>query len=477
MKEEAYNYKELGLKCGLEIHQQLEGKKLFCSCPAIIRKDKPDFIVRRELRAAAGETGEIDIAALHEQKKAKYFLYQGYKDTTCLVELDEEPPHDVNKDALKTAIQIAKLLNCRIVDEIQFMRKTVIDGSNTSGFQRTALIGMNGWIEVNGKKISIPTVCLEEEACQIIDRKEEYDVYNLSRLGIPLIEIATGPDIETPGECRETAAKIGMVLRSVPGIKRGIGTIRQDVNMSIKNGARVEIKGFQEYKSIPKVIDNEIKRQLELIKKGRKVEEEVRKAEHDFTTSYLRPMPGAARMYPETDIKTIKPEEVEIEGVELLEEKAKKLKLLGISEDLANAAAKMGKADIVLEFSGRFKNVKPSFIAETIVSIPKTIKRKENIDVKPLDSDFEKIFNELDKGNIAKDSIYNMLLDLGKTGKLDFSKYKLMSDNELEEEIRKIVAENKGKPEGMVIGIAMGKLRGKADAGKIIQMIKKISRS
>lgn len=466
------DYKKLGLRCGIECHQQLEGHKLFCSCPAIIRKEKPDFTIRRELRASAGETGEVDIAASHEQKKAKYFLYQGYKDINCLVEIDDEPPHPVNQDALKTALQLAKLLNCEIVDRIQFMRKTVIDGSNTSGFQRTALVGMDGHIDVNGKKISIPTVCLEEEACQIIERTNEYDIYNLSRLGIPLIEIATGPDMNTPEECKEAAAKLGMILRSVEGMKRGIGTIRQDVNMSIKGGERVEIKGFQEYKSIPKVIDNEIKRHLELIAKGRKVAKEVRKAEPDFTTSFLRPMPGAARMYPETDIPVIRPGAVEAGKVELIDEKAARLEKLGLGKDLANAAAKMGKADFVVASAEKFRNVKPAFIAETIVSTPTTIKRKENIEVNPSDSQFEALFKELNEGRIAKDSGTAILVDLRKTGKLDFSKYMVMPDKDLEAEIKKILAENKGKPEGMLIGIAMGKLKGKADASKVIRMIK-----
>ncbi|MBW2991422.1 Glu-tRNA(Gln) amidotransferase GatDE subunit E, partial [Candidatus Woesearchaeota archaeon] len=189
------NYNELGLKCGIEIHQQLEGKKLFCNCATEIRKGDPDFKVVRRLRASAGEEGGVDQAALYEQKKQKYFVYQGYDDITCDVELDEEPPHPVNQDALRAALQVAKMLNCKIVDEIQVMRKTVIDGSNTSGFQRTMVIGMNGFVEVGGKKVSIEGVFLEEEACQIIERTKtkNYDIYNLSRLGIPLIEIATGP--------------------------------------------------------------------------------------------------------------------------------------------------------------------------------------------------------------------------------------------------------------------------------------------
>ncbi|MFH1505869.1 MAG: Glu-tRNA(Gln) amidotransferase subunit GatE, partial [archaeon] len=260
------DYKKLGFKAGIECHQQLEGKKLFCSCPTTIRKDKPDFTITRKLRASAGETGEVDQAALHEQKKDKYFIYQCYEDTTCLVETDSEPPHPINQDALKTCLQVSMMLNCKIVDEIQVMRKTVVDGSNTSGFQRTALVGRDGYLMLGNKKIRIPSVCLEEEACQVIERKKDHDVYNLSRLGIPLIEIATEPDMATPEEAKEVAAKIGMILRSTGACKRGIGSIRQDVNLSIKGGARTEVKGFQDYKSIPKVIEKETERQINLIK-------------------------------------------------------------------------------------------------------------------------------------------------------------------------------------------------------------------
>ncbi|MFO8016749.1 MAG: Glu-tRNA(Gln) amidotransferase subunit GatE [Candidatus Woesearchaeota archaeon] len=470
------DYKELGFRAGLEIHQQLEGKKLFCSCPTAIRKDKPDFTVERRLRASAGETGEVDIAAAHEQQKGKEFNYQGYKDTTCLVELDEEPPHPVNEDALKTALQVAKLLNARIVDRIQFMRKTVIDGSNTSGFQRTALIARDGHIEVNGNKITIPTICLEEEACQVIERKKDRDVYNLSRLGIPLIEIATGPDIESPEECREAAAKLGMILRSVKGMKRGIGSIRQDVNMSIKGGARVEVKGFQDYKAIPKVIENEVKRQLKLVKSGKKPEEEVRKAEPDFTTSYLRPMPGAARMYPETDVMIVKPENVKTGKVELIEEKAEKLKEAGLGDDLANKIAKTGKTDLVLGLIEEYKNIKPAFIGETMISFSREILRQnKSADPSRIKEDqLKEVFSALDNGRITKDSVMSCLTDIAEGRGLDLEKYSLMTDKELEKEIKKIISENKGKPEKAMIGIAMGKLKGKADPKKIVEMLNRL---
>ncbi|MFC1690649.1 Glu-tRNA(Gln) amidotransferase subunit GatE [Nanoarchaeota archaeon] len=471
----ALDYKKLGFKCGIEIHQQLEGKKLFCNCPTDISKEKPDFTVERQLRAAAGESGAVDQAALHEQQKAKNFVYQGYYDSTCLVELDEEPPHELNKEALKIGLQTAHALNAEVVDELQFMRKTVIDGSNTSGFQRTGLVARNGYVEVNGKKIGIPTICLEEEACQVIERTKTKDVFNLSRLGIPLIEIATDPTISSPEECKEVAAKLGMILRSIPGMKRGIGSIRQDVNVSIKEGARTEIKGFQEFKSIPKVIEGEINRQLEEIKKGNKPEQQVRKAEPDFTTTFLRPMPGADRMYPETDVAPILPETDGIEKIELLEEKAEKIKKLGISGDLANSVAKSGKTETIIDFANKYNNVKPAFIAETILATPKVIKKKENIDVNLSDDDFGKLFSELNDGKISKDSVYDIMVEYGKSGKLDFSKYELMSDDELEKEIKQIVDENKDLPGKALIGKAMGKLKGKADGKKIFEMLNKLS--
>jgi glutamyl-tRNA(Gln) amidotransferase subunit E len=140
------------IKCGLEIHQQLDTHKLFCECPSILRNDSPSLEVKRKLHAVAGESGEIDIAVKYEASKDREFIYHGY-DTTCLVELDEEPPHLINPEALKIALHIALYLNCEISSISQIMRKTVVDGSNTSGFQRTVLIARNGFVETNFGKI------------------------------------------------------------------------------------------------------------------------------------------------------------------------------------------------------------------------------------------------------------------------------------------------------------------------------------
>ena len=261
------DYKKIGLKCGIEIHQQLDTDKLFCNCPSIIRDDKSDFEIIRELRAVIGETGLIDEAAMHEQKKQKHYKYQGYHNSTCLVEIDEEPPHEINKDAIEVGIQVALMLNAKIVDEVQIMRKNVVDGSNTSGFQRTALIATDGYIDSSLGKVTIPSISLEEDSCKIVKRTKEYDIYNLSRLGIPLIEIGTNPDIKTPNHAKEVAEKLGMILRSTGRVKRGLGTIRQDVNVSITKGVRVEIKGAQDLKGIPKLVENEMMRQDNLAEK------------------------------------------------------------------------------------------------------------------------------------------------------------------------------------------------------------------
>lgn len=265
------DYKKFGLKVGLEIHQQLDTHKLFCKCPSILREKDPDIEVHRKLKAIAGELGEIDIAAAAEELKNKTFVYQAYKDTTCLVELDEEPPHMINTEAVKTALQTALLLHMKPVDEIEVMRKTVINGSNTSGFQRTALIALNGYIETSSGKIRIPTLALEEDAAREIRESDNYVYFRLDRLGIPLIEIMTEPDIKTPEQAKEAAEYLGLLMRMTGRVKRGLGTVRQDVNVSIEHGSRVEIKGVQKLADIPSIIKLEVERQKNLIEISRKL--------------------------------------------------------------------------------------------------------------------------------------------------------------------------------------------------------------
>ena len=259
------DYAKLGFKCGLEIHQRLLTKeKLFCSCSALESGNKIGEIERR-LRAVSSELGEIDRAALEEQQKNLKYIYEIFDKSTCLVELDEEPPHEINKQALEVALKIANLFDAKPVDEVHIMRKEVVDGSNTSGFQRTALVAYDGKINVFGKEIPIETIFLEEESAGIVSQDSEKRVFRLDRLGIPLVEIDTAPVITSPKEAKEVAKRIGYSLRVTGLVQRGIGTIRQDVNISIAKGARVEIKGVQEIDDVEEVIENEIKRQISLI--------------------------------------------------------------------------------------------------------------------------------------------------------------------------------------------------------------------
>ena len=474
---EKEEYGKLGFRCGIECHQQLEGKKLFCNCPTINSDAEQDVRFERRLRAVAGETGEIDIAAKHEMEKGRKFVYEADSKDTCLVEYDEEPPHELNKDALETALKIALMLNAKIADEIRFMRKIVIDGSNVSGFQRTALIGTGGFIETSLGKTEISTICLEEEAAQKIKESKESITYRLDRLGIPLIEIATGADIKSAEHAKEVAAHIGMVLRSVEGVKRGIGTIRQDVNISISKGARTEIKGFQDLRSIPKVIDFEVNRQLKLIKNNQKIKNEVRKAEPDFTTSFLRPLPGAARLYPETDVAPIR---IKKEIIEKLRKNLPKLIIEKASElekkyNLdSNIAKELLDVSYFEEFVSKFENVEASLIAHTLVNIPKEIRKRFNLDLSKLRKEaYEEILSYLNEGKISKEAVIDLLVRKIKEEKIDLEEFEAVSDKDVEGEIKKLIDEKKGLSIGAYMGILMGKYRGKIDGKKIMEILKK----
>ncbi|MDH3364658.1 MAG: Glu-tRNA(Gln) amidotransferase subunit GatE [Thermoplasmata archaeon] len=256
------DHRTLGLRVGIEIHQQLNTGKLFCECDSDLVDDYEKEFIRR-LRPTQSEMGEIDRAALEEAERKLHFRYQSVG-CSCLVEADEEPPHDANKLAIEAALEMSLLLKASPVDEIHFMRKIVIDGSNTCGFQRTALIATGGEMEIDGKSISISSICLEEDAARKMVERGSEVTYRLDRLGIPLIEIATGPDITTPEEARQAAMRLGALLRATRKVRRGIGTIREDINISIPGGARVEIKGAQELRLLPAYVEMEVKRQLAL---------------------------------------------------------------------------------------------------------------------------------------------------------------------------------------------------------------------
>jgi len=243
------------LKAGLEIHQQLDCGKLFCKCDEFNVED--DLIFKRKLHATSSEMGNIDIAAKSEGIREFTYFNRG---CNCLVYTDEEPPRGPNTKAVNIALQFAKLVNSTILEEAHFMRKIVVDGSNTSGFQRTALIAMGGQIEYEGGILELDQICLEEDSCRHGKNKDEY---LLDRLGIPLLEITTKPQLNEPKQVQQAAKALGRLLRACH-VKRGLGTIRQDVNVSINGGQRVELKGFQDLSNMPLVVENEIIRQSNL---------------------------------------------------------------------------------------------------------------------------------------------------------------------------------------------------------------------
>jgi glutamyl-tRNA(Gln) amidotransferase subunit E len=254
------------LKVGLEIHQQLDTKnKLFCNCE-IVDATEHDFTFKRNLRPTRSEMGSYDQAALFESKKIKIIKYQSSRNSNCLIESDEEPPVEVNTEALEVVLTLCLALHCTVEDELHVMRKIVIDGSNTTGFQRTILVGRDGFLDVEGIRVGVQSICLEEDAARIIneqnkDNDESNKIYSLDRLGIPLIEIALEPISNSPTFVTILAQTVGRLLRSTKKVTRGIGSIRQDVNISIDNGPVVEIKGVQQLSQLALIIDYESKRQ------------------------------------------------------------------------------------------------------------------------------------------------------------------------------------------------------------------------
>lgn len=492
------------MKIGLEIHQRLDTKeKLFCSCPSKGKGVKSSELVR-VLNPSVGETGEFDRAALFEKRKQKINTYNVFDDSSCLIECDEEPPKKLSEEAFETVALVCRLLNASVVDEVHVMRKTVIDGSAVSGFQRTAIVGLNGKIETSEGEVLIQTICLEEESSGI-----EGDHFNLDRLGIPLIEIATDSEsIKNPAQAMNAALKIGELLRSTEKVQRGIGTIRQDLNVSIPEGARVEIKGVQELKLIPKIIENEVERQERLLKlKGKKVDfeekqggiiikslsddarkefegycrvlkadfkenevkgskevldflklrlemfskgvpEETRKAE-GVESSYMRPLPGGSRMYPETDCLPLSSKDFveKVKGVEVttLDKRIAEYEKAGLNKELAQ---KITKGNYRLFDRIAKEGGDPVFTASVLSETVKNLKRRG---LKISEERLEEFFNIYKKGVFSRnagekileiasqssDSIENII----KKNNLEkFSREKLKdiaSKNSFEDAIRK----------------------------------------
>lgn len=463
------DYKKLKLKAGLEIHQQLNTKKLFCNCPSLLRNDEHDYQIKRILNPVVGETGKIDIAAIHEKEKNKTFNYQVF-DTNCLVELDEEPPHKTNEESLKIVVQIAHLLNCKIFPVTQIMRKTVIDGSNTSGFQRTMLIAHDGFIETSEGKVGIESIALEEDSARKVSTTKEITIFKLDRLGIPLIEITTKPDLKTAQQIKEASLKIGEILRSC-NVKRGIGTIRQDVNISIKGTKRVEIKGFQDQKIMIKTIDNEIARQKKCLEKN-ECKNEVRKVNPDATTEFLRPMPGSARMYPETDLPLLKISRKLIDETKknlpkLNSENKSYLKEFGLNDELIKLLLKQNQVEEFKTLSKIIDN--PELIAKSLTLFKKEIAKKENKTDEQINQllnlhTIEAVLEEVGK-QISKNDVKNILQKIvqGKSLKESFKK----SEVNLKKEIQNLIKEKPNLSKGAYMGLIMNKFKGQINGKEV----------
>src|SRR3989339_192407 len=482
-ENEKIDYAKIGLKSGLEIHQQLDSGKLFCHCPGYLRQDKHDYEIRRKLHKIAGETGKIDEAVQHEAKLDKEFLYQGYNNNCCLVELDECPPYPINEEALDEAIKIALLLNCEIYTNTQIMRKTVIDGSNTSGFQRTFLLGHDGFIETSFGKVAIDTLALEEDSARpgVGDEEDEKTrVWKLDRLGIPLVEIMTKPEMNSPEQIKEAALKIGEVLRACK-VKRGIGTIRQDVNVSIKGHDRVEIKGFQKPEMMIKTVDLEIKRQEEEIKKG-KITGEVRGTLENGTTKFNRPMPGSARMYPETDLPLLKISRDRLNEIKknlpkLKREIRDELKKKGLSDELINLVLE-GNVD-EFEVLSRVYDKDANLVAKMITlwrnEFATKLRRKfEEIKSVLNEVVLEKVLENVKSGNISEGDVKGILWKVvnGETVE-DALIVEKVDDNALEEAIAGIVKEKPGLRAGAYMGLIIANLPG-ADKRKAMEILQKL---
>lgn len=562
------------LKAGLEIHQQLNSGKLFCNCDS--NDSGKDLQFKRKLYATSSELGDVDIAARTEQ--IKLFTYYN-KSCNCLVYTDEEPPRGPNKDAVKIALQFAKLVGAKVVEEMHFMRKVVVDGSNTSGFQRTGLIATGGKIEYGDKILELDQLCLEEDSCR---HGEENHEYLLDRLGIPLLEITTKPQLNDSKDVQKAAKAIGRLLRAC-NVKRGLGTIRQDVNVSINNGQRVELKGFQDLTSMPKVVENEVKRQTNLnnlkiakigettivndcftkkkefalalkieewngilgtksspsehIRMGRELADyakragmkgimhsdelpaygiddeetnqiknklqcnsndafilifgkekmvenamnlvieriktsgvpaEVRKVTPENFTRYLRPMPGASRMYPETDIAPLKINDIKIPKPKTLDEREHDLPLNDEeSKQLVNR-------DLDKQFNNLNKTYEnPKLISRILLHILPQLKEEgESIS----SSDLEKVLRLFNDGAIVKEGIPKALIQSSKNEIIETKSENI--EHEIEEFISKLIKEKEVfiKERGMgavgaLMGPVMSEFRGKMDGGAINKLL------
>ncbi|WP_336023184.1 Glu-tRNA(Gln) amidotransferase subunit GatE [Halobellus salinisoli] len=608
----AYDYDDLGLVAGLEIHQQLDtATKLFCQCPTDARD--PESATRsftRYLHPTKSELGELDEAALEESRVDREFEYLAY-DSTCLVEEDDEPPHRLDAEAREVVLQIANLLDMEPVDQAHVMRKLVIDGSNTSGFQRTSLIAQDGEIETSDGPVGVEDLMLEEESAQRVEERDDGVTFSLDRLGVPLVEIGTRPDIDSPEQAREAAETIGMLLRSTGAVKRGLGTIRQDVNVSIAEGARVEIKGVQALDQIDEIVRREVGRQVALLDireelaerdasvgdavdvsevfegtdsgvidgalsgggtvmavplygfdglVGREIQpdrrlgtelsdhakrhgaggifhtdelpaygvteaevealretvdaddgdavaivaddtetaelaieaaadrartalagvpEETRGANDDGTTRYLRPLPGAARMYPETDVPPVELDPSEVETPELLTEKVDRYQSeFDLDAGLAEQVAYGRRMPL---FERAVDDGIDATFAAGLLESTLTELRRDGVAVENLtDEQLLAVMHLVEDGELAKEGVGDVLSTLAENPEMSASAaveeagLSGVSEDDVREAVVEVVERNSEQveAEGMaafsgLMGEAMGALRGKAD-GEIV---------
>ncbi len=297
------DYGAVGLISGLEVHQQLlTTRKLFCNCPAGHYTEHHDGTVLRHMRPTLSELGVYDGTALMEFKTRKHIIYLLNRENTCTYEMDDTPPFLVNQQALDIAIEQCLMLGCDIVDEVHIARKQYLDGSIPTGFQRTAIVGVNGKIPFRGRHISVTQVSVEEDSCREVSDRGHLIVWRTDRLGMPLIETVTGPDLRTPEEVAEAILLVGRVCRSTRHVRVGIGASRQDVNVSVRGGRRVEIKGVPQAGWAVRLVHGEAVRQVnllrlkdELARRGVARPEDVAVEGHDVTELFARSIPLLTR--------------------------------------------------------------------------------------------------------------------------------------------------------------------------------------
>ena len=624
------DYGKLGLKVGLEVHQELATEhKLFCQCPPELFRDEPEYTFLRRLRPSQSELGEVDPAALFEFMKGRTMVYEANRATSCLVEMDEEPPGELNPEALDVCFTFALMTGGRPVDEVHVMRKIVVDGSNTTGFQRTCVTSLGGSVEVGDRSYGLTQICLEEDAARKIAEEGIVSRYRIDRLGIPLIEVTTAPDIHSPEEAEEVALAIGRILRATGKVRRGLGTIRQDVNVSIEGGALIEIKGVQELALVSKVVEYEVQRQTALLEiaselKKRRVSEsdigkelvdasevfretksriiknalreggsvhalklkgfgglvgrelcpnrrlgtemadyakfwggvkgifhtdelpaydisegevkklkakvgasksdavvivadeaekcsralmavadrarealigvpqDTRAADPDGTTHFTRPRPGAARMYPETDVVSIvvTPERIESLKANLPEMPEAKLDRFkadyGINEKLARQVIDSDHTRLFEELA-REGEVDPTLLSVTLTETLKMLEREGMETGKLSDDALRGVFSLVGSGRTAKESIPEVLTWLGSNpeGTPEDALLQLglamLTRDELRSLVEAKVAEKRELVErmgaravGPLMGVIMADLRGRAEAREVQALLREL---